>query len=102
MNNPCKIIQDLLPLYKDDVCSVETKLFVEEHIRTCSLCKSELQQIRDGMAEPHKYRRDEKIAKAVSVAWRKKKRVSTVKGFAIATAIFILVIMLFYVPYTKS
>ena len=32
MNQNCKIIQDLLPLYVDDVLSEESKKFVEEHL----------------------------------------------------------------------
>ena len=35
----CNIIQDLLPLYIDEICSPETKAAVEEHLKTCPVCK---------------------------------------------------------------
>ena len=35
----CNIIQDLLPLYIDEICSPETKAAVEEHLKTCPSCK---------------------------------------------------------------
>jgi len=36
----CHIIQDLLPLYIDRVCSKETLCLVEEHLRSCSACQT--------------------------------------------------------------
>ena len=35
----CKVIEDLLPLYLDNVCSDETKIIVEEHLKECEECK---------------------------------------------------------------
>ena len=36
---PCNVIVDLLPLYKEDICSEETRSLVEEHIRGCEDCR---------------------------------------------------------------
>ena len=36
---PCEIIQDLLPLYLDDVCSPKSKILVEEHMQECEECR---------------------------------------------------------------
>lgn len=36
---PCSVIVDLLPLYKEDICSEETKELVEDHIRGCEDCR---------------------------------------------------------------
>ena len=36
---PCNVIVDLLPLYKENICSEETKDIVEEHIRGCEDCR---------------------------------------------------------------
>ena len=35
----CEIIQDLLPLYADDVCSDSSRAFVQEHLTACDSCK---------------------------------------------------------------
>ena len=39
MNYPCHMIQDLLPLYLDGVCSEESKMIIEQHLATCSTCQ---------------------------------------------------------------
>ncbi|MGN0333311.1 MAG: zf-HC2 domain-containing protein [Lachnospiraceae bacterium] len=35
----CNIIQDLLPLYQDRICSEESRKIVEEHLKTCNTCR---------------------------------------------------------------
>ena len=35
----CNIIQDLLPLYRDGICSDESIQAVEEHLETCTDCR---------------------------------------------------------------
>lgn len=39
----CGIIKDLLPLYADDVCSIESKKLVSEHLAECDECCKELE-----------------------------------------------------------
>ena len=39
MTYPCNMIQDLLPLYLDGVCSEESKKIIEQHLAECSTCK---------------------------------------------------------------
>ncbi len=39
MKYKCNLIQDLLPLYYDGVCSEESKEIIEDHISQCSNCK---------------------------------------------------------------
>ena len=35
----CKVIEDLLPLYLDEVCSEESRQLVEEHLADCEACR---------------------------------------------------------------
>lgn len=37
--NECDVVQDLLPLYYDDACSLASKKMVEQHLMTCEKCK---------------------------------------------------------------
>ncbi|MBP5578953.1 MAG: zf-HC2 domain-containing protein [Ruminococcus sp.] len=46
MSNNCDMIKDLLPLYADDVCSDESRKTVEEHIKECADCRTELEKLR--------------------------------------------------------
>ena len=39
MNYPCGIIRDLLPLYIDEVCNIETSQAVEKHLAECKKCR---------------------------------------------------------------
>lgn len=39
----CGIVKDLLPLYADDVCSIESKKLVSEHLAECESCQKELE-----------------------------------------------------------
>ena len=45
MKYDCEIIQDLLPLYIDDVCSIKSKVVIEEHILECSKCNELLSEL---------------------------------------------------------
>lgn len=35
---PCGVIRDIIPLYKDEVCSAESREAVEEHVAECADC----------------------------------------------------------------
>lgn len=39
MNKECTIVQDVLPLYEEDLLQLETKQFIEEHLKSCQECR---------------------------------------------------------------
>lgn len=41
----CEVIRDLLPLYDEKLCSAESAVLVEEHIKTCAACKGLLEKL---------------------------------------------------------
>lgn len=43
----CEIIRDLLPLYIDNTCSKESKIFVEEHLRNCTECNKLFKEVTE-------------------------------------------------------
>lgn len=47
----CDIVQDLLPLYEDELCSPASREAVEEHLRECPDCRTKYESIR-GLAAP--------------------------------------------------
>ena len=47
MNYPCDLIQDLLPLYLDDVCSKQSKTVVEQHLLKCPNCRKYYSAMRE-------------------------------------------------------
>lgn len=51
MDNNCKIVQDILPLYIDDVCSQESRSVVEAHVSGCPECSAILEKLRYSVCE---------------------------------------------------
>ena len=45
MKTDCRVIEDLIPLYLDGVCSVQTKELVEEHLGGCENCRKLIEQV---------------------------------------------------------
>lgn len=47
MENKCKIVQDLLPTYLENMTSPDTTFFIDEHLKTCAECKNILKLMQD-------------------------------------------------------
>lgn len=47
MKISCKIIEDILPLYADEVCSDESRTLVDEHVAGCEKCRKKLGMMSD-------------------------------------------------------
>lgn len=43
MDVTCNVIEDLLPLYADGICSGDTKTIIEHHIAVCPECREKLE-----------------------------------------------------------
>lgn len=48
MKNECSIVRDLLPLYVEDMVSLESRDFISEHINKCPDCRLELESLIGG------------------------------------------------------
>ncbi|MBR2047439.1 MAG: zf-HC2 domain-containing protein [Oscillospiraceae bacterium] len=81
MKITCKVIEDLLPLYHDGVCSEDSRVLVEEHLKSCKKCgtiKTELD------AEPEQeIREDVKAIRRIRKNIRKKVVCSVALGIAL-------------------
>lgn len=55
---PCELIQDLLPLYHDNVCAPKTAQAVEEHLQGCEACQ-EVYHAFDSGPEPERSAQEE-------------------------------------------
>lgn len=49
MDKTCSIVQDLLPLYEEDMLREETKEFVDGHLAQCAACRAELDALKADM-----------------------------------------------------
>ena len=81
MKYNCDVIQDLLPLYADDICSAASKEMVEDHLAECNACKKIAVKMQDQSVE-------EKLAKekntVISEHRKNEKRKTATIGIATA------------------
>lgn len=78
MKNNCDIVKDLLPLYADGVCSEDSRALVEEHIKGCNSCRSELETMGNEIKLPS--------AKDTNALKRIKRRIRAEKIVAVLVA----------------
>lgn len=48
---PCEVIQDILPLYHDRICSDKSSILVETHLKTCHPCREMLKSLDESVIE---------------------------------------------------
>lgn len=84
MKLPCHVIEDLLPLYHDRVCSPESASLVEEHLSQCEACTGTLSKMREDQAPAAQAIDDAAPLRAIGASWKNGKRRAFVKGTAIA------------------
>ena len=51
MNRQCEIVQDLLPLYVDEICSPSSRAMVSEHVSSCADCAAVLRRLKNSEIE---------------------------------------------------
>jgi hypothetical protein len=91
----CTIIQDLLPLYVDDVVGEDTKELVGQHLQSCQECQKEYQQMTQTLYVPieNKVTLFEKVNKK----WNRKKIILI--GGSIFTTLLLCLAVFLYVFY---
>ncbi len=89
MKYPCGIIQDLLPLYHDGVCSQESRQIIEAHLEECSDCKQSYLSLGESDALfPVSQEKESELKKAASFRAVKQKLLK--KQFIAAVAALLL------------
>ena len=93
MNISCKVIKDLLPLYADTVCSEDSKILVEEHLKTCESCKKELYNMKTDITSPRseEFEKDKvKVLSKFAKNYNTKKRKTFLYGILICAVVCIM------------
>ncbi|MBR6504521.1 MAG: zf-HC2 domain-containing protein [Clostridia bacterium] len=85
----CKIIQDLLPNYVEELTNEETNIYIEEHLESCTECK----KICENMKENMNIRTEKSDKKDIKYFKKYRNKLGILKFILfIILAIFILVI----------
>lgn len=85
MKISCIVIRDLLPLYHDNVCSEESRELIEEHIKICQDCKTELEKYNMEIKRVNYIDKKSNIEEAepinkIAKKWKRDKKVSFLIG----------------------
>ena len=88
--NNCEVIQDLLPLYQDGICSNSSKQLIEEHLFTCPDCSLLIQKLQN--SEMEKQLVQEKTSVLTAHSKKEKKRTFTI-GICTAGILMVPVIV---------
>jgi hypothetical protein len=86
----CNVIIDLLPLYKEEICSEATRELVEEHLRSCEDCR----QLCENMILPEPEKKavpDE--AEAFKKVGKKLKKSRFTKVMAVLMSVFLAIFL---------
>lgn len=96
MKNECDIVKDLLPNYIEDLASIETKKYIENHINSCNQCRQALEIMRDDRtSNKNNENQEEKIELNNFKKYRRK--ILLLKLFSIGFILVLLIIVLSFV-----
>lgn len=93
MKLPCEMVQDLLPLYHDGVCSEVSKTMVMEHVKLCPQCADALKTIGKELEVP---KTEVDAARPIKGIQKKWKKITWRKGILIGLAVAILSFALWF------
>lgn len=101
----CAVIQDILPLYVDEVISDETRELIDEHLKHCERCHQEVRTMTQDLTIP--IEKEAPLIQSLKKKWRNKKLiVSSLSILLTALVIFGGNYFIFhydsFLPYSKS
>ncbi len=90
MKLQCTVIEDLLPIYVDGICSRESEELIEEHLLECEACREMLAGMRKTQTLPAQPVDDWKPLQAIGKRWKQGKRAAFQKGVCITLAVLLV------------
>lgn len=94
MKNVCEIVQDILPLYVDEICSPSSREFIEEHIAECEKCSVTLDNLKRNTIDNSIINEKNTV---LDKHFKKTRRTSFTVGIAAAMILMIPVLVTFIV-----
>lgn len=88
MKLQCTVIEDLLPVYIDGICSLESEKLIEDHLLQCPACREMLARMRSAEAQPPQIA-DEPL-RSIGKRWQQGKRKAFQKGICLTLAVLLL------------
>lgn len=92
MKLACTVIEDMLPIYMDGICSDETEVLVQEHLSQCPKCQNMLAAMRTNVAFPKVEADDLKPLQAIQKRWERSRKAAARKGMCVMLAVVLAVL----------
>lgn len=86
----CDVVQDLLPLYIDDVCSGASGAMIRSHLEECPRCREMLRQLQRDTAAPEPMPSDEEVLVKASLSFSRR---------AVYSALGVLAMVVFWLVF---
>ena len=104
MKTSCKIIEDLLPMYHDGICSEESASLIEEHLKECESCRQILASLRGEIVLPKEVPTDdlkplEEIQHQITKEKKRSGRRGAIVAVSVLFAIFLIWTSIWYFGY---
>ncbi len=102
MKHECKIVQDMLPLYLENMVRDETAAFIKEHLDGCPQCSAELESMKSGKEMKQEGKKtasitEDEIVKAIkSVRKKFRKKAYCVAGMIMAVLVVCSIFLHFF------
>ena len=91
--NDCDIVQDLLPLYFDNVCSGSAREMVERHLKSCAACRKKYEELKSHTVEDSILEETDGVLKRHA---KKERTAAVMAGSIIAGLLLIPVVVTFF------
>lgn len=95
----CDVIHDLLPLYADEACSMESRKVVEEHLQECPECSNMLNRLKSNEIEEDLKSEKEDV---IQYGARKFKRRSATVGSTVSSLFMIPILVCLIINLTTG
>lgn len=96
MKITCDIIQDLLPLYEDDVLSEDSRQLVEEHLADCEKCRQNLSGGLTSFISANEISASKPLKKIKKRMFRKNAVIALITAVCVLVIYSVFVYYLFY------
>ena len=83
MKMSCKIIEDLLPIYHDGVCSPESRAMVEEHLAECEACRKLCGEMDAELSVAKLVADESRPLSKISAEWKNMRRNAWLRGILV-------------------
>lgn len=94
MKLSCDVIQDLLPLYHDGVCSEESSRLVQAHLVECEACGAMLNALQGEIEAPYASGDEVKPLEKINKSIHRGKRRALCRGMLAAVALILVVALI--------